>query len=100
MAELLILEFTGIGKAEYDAINAELGIDMATGAGNWPPDLLAHAAGVSDDGTFVVSEVWESRADQGAFLESRLGPALGANGVTGMPSVRWTPLLAHHTPGA
>jgi hypothetical protein len=100
MADMLILEFTGVGRAEYEAVNAELGIDMATGAGDWPPGLLAHAAGVSDDGTFVVTEVWSSRAEQAAFMESRLGPALGAGGITGMPSVKWAPLFAYHTPGA
>jgi hypothetical protein len=100
MPEMLMLEFSGVGKTEYEAVNAVLGIDPVTGAGNWPPGLLSHAAGASDDGAFVVTEIWASRADQGAFMESRLGPALGAGGVTGMPQVRWAPLFAYHTPGA
>jgi len=100
MPEALILEFTGVGEAEYAAVNGHLGIDMATGQGNWPDGLLSHAAGAADDGSFVVSEVWASRADQEAFLRSRLGPALAAAGVTAAPSVRWVPLLAYHQPGA
>jgi hypothetical protein len=100
MPEEVILEFTGVSEAEYAAVNGQLGIDMRTGKGDWPPGLLSHAAGTADDGTFVVTEVWNSRADQGAFLESRLGPALGAGGVTSMPKVTWVPLLAYHTPGA
>jgi heme-degrading monooxygenase HmoA len=61
---------------------------------------LSHAAGAGDDDTFIVTEVWNSRADQAAFLDSRLGAALAAGGVTTMPKVLWVPLMAYHTPGA
>jgi hypothetical protein len=100
MAEALILEFTGIGEAEYAAVNKQLGIDMETGRGDWPPAMLSHAAGPAEDGTFIVSEIWASRADQEAFLASRLGPALAAGGVTSMPSVRWVTLVAYHQPAS
>jgi hypothetical protein len=100
MPEALILEFTGLGEAEYQAVNKQLGIDMHTGQGDWPAGLLSHAAGKADDGTFIVSEVWSSRADQDAFMTSRLGAALQAGGVTSAPRVRWVPLLAYHLPGA
>ncbi|HCU94812.1 MAG TPA: hypothetical protein DHU96_19770 [Actinobacteria bacterium] len=62
--------------------------------------MLAHAAGTADDGKFIVTEVWASRADQGAFMQSRLGQALAAGGITSAPNVRWVPLLAYHRPGA
>ena len=75
MPETLILEFTGVTEAEYAAVNKHLGIDMHTGQGDWPAGLLSHAAGTADDGTFVVAEVWSSRADQDAFMTSRLGAA-------------------------
>lgn len=100
MAEVLTLEFTGVGEKEYEAVNRQLGIDMQTGQGEWPPGLLAHAAGVADNRSFVVTEVWSSRADQAAFMASRLGDALAAGGITAMPDVRWVPALAYHTPGA
>jgi hypothetical protein len=100
MPEVLILEFSGVTETEYAAVNGQLGIDMQTGQGNWPPGLLSHAAGTADDGSFVVTEVWNSRADQGAFMDSRLGAALGAGGITSMPKITWVPLLAYHTPGA
>jgi hypothetical protein len=32
-------------------------------------------------------------------MESRLGPALGAAGVTVVPDIRWVPLRAYHVPG-
>jgi hypothetical protein len=44
----------------------------------------------------VVTEVWTSQADQAAFMESRLGKALAAGGVTDMPSVRWVTALTHY----
>ena len=99
MPDLLILEFTGVGADEYAAVNRELGIDMQTGQGDWPPGLLSHSAGLAGDGTFVVSEVWASQADQAAFMESRLGQALAAGGITAAPTVRWAPAIAHHHPG-
>jgi len=43
--------------------------------------------------------VWNSRDEQAAFLNGRLGAALAAGGVTTMPSVRWVPLTAYHTFG-
>jgi hypothetical protein len=100
MPEVLILEFTGVDASAYAAVNAQLGIDMNTGTGDWPAGLLSHAAGTADDGAFVVTEVWASRADQQAFMESRLGRALAAAGVTARPDVRWVPLLAYHMPGS
>jgi hypothetical protein len=33
-------------------------------------------------------------------MDTRLGAALAAAGVTSMPTVRWVPLVAYHTPGA
>lgn len=94
MAEAVILEFSGIGKAEYLAVNEHLDVDMMTGEGDWPDGLQYHAAGNADDGPFVVFEVWESRAAQAAFLENRLGAALGATGVMSAPKVTWVPLYA------
>ena len=100
MAELLILEFAGLNDADYAAVNGNLGIDMETGKGDWPAGLQSHAGGRSGEGTFVVTEVWSSRDDQAAFMQSRLGPALGAAGVTVVPNVRWVPLVAYHVPGS
>jgi hypothetical protein len=100
MAEAVILTFTGIGQSEYEAVNRQLGIDMSTGEGDWPDGLLAHAAGTSEDGAFVVTEIWSSREAQGAFFDTRLGAALAAGGVTAPPAVTWVSLIAFQTPGA
>ncbi len=100
MAEALILEFSGVSKAQYDAVNEKLGVDMNTGTGAWPAGLEWHAAGTSDDGTFVVTEVWSSRDAHDHFMHTRLGAALSGAGVTSEPKVTWVSLLAHHTPNA
>lgn len=96
MAEMLVLEFEGIGRETYEAVNGRLGIDSVTGKGDWPAGLLYHAGGEGDDGIVVV-EVWESQEAQAAFMESRLGRALQESGVTGPPArIRWSTVLAAH----
>jgi hypothetical protein len=99
MAAGVILEFDGIGQKEYDAVNAALGLDPATGAGDWPDGLQSHSAGHRDDGRFVVMEVWDSPEHQARFMEGRLGEALAKGGVTDPPvSVTWIELVAHRSP--
>jgi hypothetical protein len=93
----LILRFSAVGRADYDAVNAKLDMDMNAGTGDWPPGLLSHAAGTADDGSFIVMEVWESREAQGAFMQSRLGPALQQAGVTAVPTITWIDLFAYST---
>jgi len=98
MSELLILEFEGLSDAEYDAVNADLGIDMTSGEGDWPAGLHTHTAGATDGGWIVV-EVWETQDDQDEFMKSRLGPALHKAGVTKPPKrAEWSTLKAHHSP--
>jgi hypothetical protein len=94
MAEGLILEFEGVGRSEYEAVNAQLGIDAATGSGDWPAGLLFHAGGAKPGG-WVVFEVWDSQESQGRFMSERLGPALQAGGIDGPPTrVEWLQLAA------
>jgi len=100
MASAVILEFEGITKKEYDAVNTALGIDSASGEGDWPDGLVSHSAGLNDQGAFVVMEVWDSPEHQARFMESRLGEALVKGGVTEPPtSVTWIDLVAHQHPG-
>jgi hypothetical protein len=99
MVAELILEFEGVTEEEYKAVNAALGINPSTGEGDWPQGMLTHAAGLSDKGRFVVTEVWESTGHQAAFMEDRLGPALAKGGITGPPAaITWIELIAHHRP--
>ena len=100
MAELLILEFTDVDEAQYDAVNEKLGIDARTGKGDWPKGLQMHSAGRNPDGAFVVTEVWSSQQAQADFMQTRLGEALAAGGVTSVPTVTWIPLINYQTPNA
>ncbi|MGA7836165.1 MAG: hypothetical protein WCA31_13250 [Acidimicrobiales bacterium] len=97
MASELIMEFDGVGDNEYFAVNKELGIDAASGDGDWPEGMLFHSAGLNADGRFVVTEVWESLEDQESFMKNRLASALEKGGITEPPfSVTWIDLVAHH----
>lgn len=91
MAFGIILAFpSGLGEAEYDAVNATIGWNPRTDEGDHPAGLQSHTAGTSPEGWIVV-EVWDSKDAQAAFLESRLGPALA-----GLPelSVTWFDVVA------
>ncbi|HEY3613353.1 MAG TPA: hypothetical protein VGK92_06585 [Gaiellales bacterium] len=96
MAEALILEFPGVTADGYMATNRALGIDVTTGAGEWPEGLHFHSASIGADG-LVVYEIWESQAAQGRFMSERLGKALQEGGITGAPSrVEWTQLVGSY----
>jgi hypothetical protein len=91
MAAGLILQFpASVGEQEYDAVNSRLGWNPRTAEGDWPAGLQSHSAGTSDEG-WVVTEVWESKDAQAAFMKSRLGPAL-----VGQPEPRvlWFDIVA------
>lgn len=99
MAEGLILEFEGVGREQYEAVNARLNIDMVSGQGEWPAGLVFHAGGAKAGG-WVVFEVWESSEAQQRFMSERLGRALQEGGITDPPTrVEWLDLAAYHSPG-
>lgn len=87
MAEVLVIEID-CDPALYPKVNEVLGLDPKTGSGEWPKGLRTHVGG-GGAGTVVVVEVWESRADQEAFMASRLGPALAQVGVPAPKRVEW-----------
>jgi hypothetical protein len=93
MAEAIILEFTSPDAASlYSTVNGILGLDSSTGKGDWPAGIISHTAGVQGD-AMVVFEVWESRAQQEEFMNSRLGPALGQAGAPEPKRVEWFSVL-------
>ena len=100
MAEGLILEFDGVGREQYDAVNGHLGIDPDSGQGDWPAGLVFHAGGAKPGG-WVVFEIWESKDAQERFMNERLGRALQEGGITEPPKrVQWLELAAYHSVGA
>lgn len=93
MADLLVLEFSSPQATEqYNKVNGLLGVDPATGKGDWPAGIQVHVAG-QDGGSLIVVEVWESQAAQEKFMAERLGPALGQAGAPEPSRVQWFSLL-------
>ena len=99
MAELLILQFDGVTEEQYRNVSKELGIDPDTMKGDWPAGLITHIAGMNEDGHGCVVETWTSREAQAAFMESRLGAAMGRGGVTATPTVTWATVVGEHHSG-
>ena len=96
MAAELILEFEGVTKEQYFAVNEVLGIDPASGEDDWPDGMVAHSAGLSENGHLVVIEVWDTPEHQARCMENRLSEALAKSGITGPPSgVTWIELVTH-----
>ena len=84
MAVCLVMQFTGVDAAKYEAVMKELGLQSANA--NWPKGMISHVAGFDSEGMYVV-DVWESQRDFDEFADSRLKPAFEAVGGLPMPSV-------------
>ncbi len=74
MAVGLWISFAGGTQEQYDAVNAEMGVEQ-----NPPEGLVFHSAGPIEGGWNVI-DFWESREPSTASSRSRLGPAIGALG--------------------
>jgi len=95
MAQAVILEFDGVSKDHYDAVNAKLGLDPGAGTGDWPEGMISHTGGTTSGGGIVVFEVWESQDAQAKFMETRLGAALGEVGLPQPKRVEWFDVLGN-----
>lgn len=98
MAQAVILEFDGVSKDQYDAVNEKLGLDPSAGSGDWPDGLVSHTGGTTPGGGLAVFEVWESQDAQARFMETRLGAALGEVGVPQPKRVEWFDVVGYTTP--
>ena len=95
MAYGIVIRFEGVTEQQYWAVNDKLGIQR-DGTGNWPDGIKSHTGGPTADG-WVVTEVWDSKADQERFMASRLGPALGEVGVPDPVQVIESDLVNYQT---
>jgi hypothetical protein len=73
MSYVQVTRSPGIGMAEYERIHGGIGPAPV-------PGLIGHHVGVVD-GTLVVVDVWETRADADRFAAERLFPAFERAGV-------------------
>lgn len=96
MAYGIVLRFDGVGEDQYWAVNDKLGINR-DGSGDWPEGILSHTGGPTEDGGWVVAEVWETKANQEAFMAGRLGAALGEVGVPAPAQVIESNLVNYQT---
>jgi hypothetical protein len=90
MAEVVVIEFSEPNAVNlYHRVNKILGWEGgAPDADNWPAGMLSHIAGESGD-KLVVVEVWQSQADQQAFMQSQLGPAFAEAEVPQPARIEW-----------
>ena len=94
MSDALLYEFSGVSADDYLAVNAKLGLDPNGEGGDWPAGMISHT-GAAGTGSFFDFEVWDSKQSQEAFMESRLGPALGASGIPA-PRTEWLSVVGYH----
>ena len=93
MPVLMVLDWDGIGVAEYEALRARVGWKEEV-----PPGALFHAAAKTDDGMRAV-DLWESAEAFQRFVDERLVPAAAELGIPGAPRVDLRPTVDVFTPG-
>ncbi len=67
----LQLDFTGFTRDEYDQLN-----EKVNPPGNPPDGLVFHSAGPGPGDGWRIVDVWESREQFDAFMESTVQPAM------------------------
>jgi hypothetical protein len=83
MAVGFVMQFSDVGIDGYnDAMrNLELESPGVKDVKNdWPAGIISHVAGATERGWCVV-DVWESQEKFDAFMQGRLGPAMGRAGL-------------------
>ena len=89
MAIGLWVKFDGGTQEQYEAVNAQMGVDE-----NPPDGLVFHAAGPAGEDWSVI-DFWESREHFDRFFDGRLGPAiqeLGDRAPQGPPQIKEFPV--------
>ena len=84
----LWISFASGTQEQYDAVNAEMGVEE-----NPPEGMIFHSAGPMEGGWNVI-DFWESRELFDRFQQERLGPAIQALGddALGPPSIKEFPV--------
>jgi hypothetical protein len=89
MAEVVVIEFSAPDAVGiYNRVNKILGWDGSPASDVVPKGMLSHIAGEAGD-KLVVVEVWQSQADQAAFMQDQLGPAFAEAKVPDPTRLEW-----------
>jgi hypothetical protein len=89
MAEVIVIEFSAPDAVSiYNNVNKVLGWEGVPDPDKVPAGMLSHTAGESGDKLIVV-EVWESKANQEAFMKNQLEPAFAQVGVPAPSRMEW-----------
>lgn len=86
VALVLEVDASANPREVYDRITHELNDGQPfTNRSDWGGGLISHVAGVAEDGSAVVVDVWEDQASMDRWME-RVGPLIEREGV--QPRVR------------
>jgi hypothetical protein len=93
MPIMMLMEWAGVTKAQYDEVKRITNFEHDAPGGGW-----FHVAAVDDHG-LRVCDVWDSAEDFGKFVETRLKPATMQAGIKGEPKVMIVPAHNVYAPG-
>jgi hypothetical protein len=92
MPVLMMMEWSGVTREQYDAVCTEVNFEV-----DIPKGGMFHVAAFSDKGLHV-TDLWERAEDFQAFVEQRLMPGVAKVGITGEPKVNILPAHNVFTP--
>jgi hypothetical protein len=90
MAIGFVMQFSDVGIDSYNNVMKHLELESPGVSGvenDWPAGIVSHTAGATEQGWCVV-DIWDSQEQFDAFMQSRLGPAMGK---AGLPEPQVTP---------
>jgi hypothetical protein len=85
MAVMMMMEWSGVTREQYDAVRKIVNFE-----GNAPKGGLFHVAAFTDSG-LRVNDLWERAEDFQSFVEQRLMPGVQQAGIAGEPKVQILP---------
>jgi hypothetical protein len=92
MAIGMFMDWSGVGSERYDRIRGAVDWE-----GNVPDGALFHVATFDEEGSHIF-DLWESAEAFQTFVDTRLMPAVQAEGIETEPEVRIFEVHATFTP--
>jgi hypothetical protein len=92
MSTVMLMEWSGITKDQYNQVMRTLDLDKTPPSGG-----IFHVAGFTA-GTLHVLDVWESQQAFEKFQKERLTPAVQKAGITTPPKVQFFPVHNVYVP--